>query len=120
MDTDFVKMGTTLTASLLLCALLSACSTVKMPNVNFPSIPEFREAAQKLVEGFPEVSKAPMRPTDLRDAAAWDAAAKALMTERAGFNVPSKGDMPATAAEIDAELAALKAELYSYKLDDPQ
>ncbi len=116
MKTRFVKLGTTLAAILV----LPACSTVKMPNVDFPSIPEFREAAQKLVEGFPEVSKAPMRPTDLRGAAEWDAAAKALMTERAGFNVPAKGDMPATAAEIDAELAALKAELYSYKLDDPQ
>ncbi len=101
-------------------ALLSACSTIKMPNIDVPGVPEFKEAAAKLVDGYPEVSQAPVRPEDLRSAKEWDSAARTLMSERRGFVVPEKGNMPETEAEIDREIDALKAEVRSYKLDDPQ
>ena len=47
-------------------ALLSACTTIKMPTIDVPGVPEFKEAAAKLVDGYPEVSDAPVRPGDLR------------------------------------------------------
>ena len=101
-------------------AILSACSTIKMPNIDVPGVPEFKAAAAKLVDGYPEVSQAPVRPDDLRSAKEWDTAARTLLSERNGFVVPEKGNMPETKAEVDREIEALKAEVRSYKLDDPQ
>lgn len=101
-------------------ALLSGCATVKMPNIDLPGLPEFKEAAQKLIEGFPEVSEAPARPEDIRSAKEWDDAASALMVERGGFVVPELGDTPATESEVSDEVARLKAQVRAYKLDDPQ
>ena len=104
----------------IVTALLTACSTVKIPNIDVPGIPEFREAAAKLVDGYPEVSQAPARPKDLRSPKAWDEAARTLMSERNGFFVPEKGNMPEAPAAIEADIEALKAQVRSYKLDDPQ
>lgn len=106
----------------LLCAALmtSACSTVKMPNIDFMRLPEFREAAAKLIEGFPDVGQAPTRPDDIRSAAEWDAAARDLIQKRAALSVPKDGSRPMTDAEIDAQVERLKAQIRRYKLDDPQ
>ena len=106
----------------LSCAVLamSACSTVKMPNLDFLRLPEFREAAAKLIEGFPEVGDAPTRPEDVRSAAEWDAAARSLIAQRQRLSVPKDGAAPMTEAELDAEVERLKAQIRRYKLDDPQ
>ncbi len=101
-------------------AVLSACSTVQIPDFNMPGLEQFREASAKLVEGYPEVSEAPVRPNDLRSAKEWDAAAKDLMAERGTFVVPEKNGLPETAQEVDKEVEALKAQVRAYKLDDPQ
>lgn len=100
--------------------LLSACSTIVMPDIDVPGIPEFKEAAAKLVDGYPDVSKAPVRPEDLRASPEWDSAATALMAQRDGFVVPEKGNMPESPEDIAREIEALKAKVRSYKLDDPQ
>lgn len=104
-----------------LCAsMLSACTTVKLPDFNMPSLSEFKESAAKLVEGYPEVSEAPVRPTDLRSSEDWDQAADALLDQRAGFVVPDREFMPETPEAVASEVEALKAQVRSYKLDDPQ
>ena len=105
-------------ASAAVC--LSACSTVKLPDFDMPGLAKFKEASAKLVEGYPEVSEAPVRPEDLRSSAKWDSAAKALMSQRDGFNVPDTSGLPETSEAFDREVEALKAEVRSYKLDDPQ
>lgn len=99
---------------------VSACSTVKMPTIDVPGIPEFKEAAAKLVDGYPDASEAPERPEDLRSAREWDAAARELIAHKNGFDLPPLGDMPATDADIEAEVTALRDLVRSYKLDDPQ
>ena len=106
--------------SLVSAALLSACTTVKMPNIDVPGLPEFKKAAAKLIEGFPEVSSAPVRPKDLRSSSDWDVAAKTLLTQRDAFIVPEKGNMPETPEAVASEIEALKAQVHAYKLDDPQ
>jgi len=100
--------------------LLSACSTVKMPNIDVPGLPEFKEAAAKLVDGYPEVSEAPVRPKDLRSSADWDKAVKSLVMERDNFAAPAVGSGPVTPQEVTSEIEQLKAQVRSYKLDDPQ
>ncbi len=103
-------------------ACLSACSTVKLPDFDMPGLAKFKEASAKLVEGYPEVSEAPVRPTDLRSSAKWDTAANALIAQRDGFNVPETAglqDAPETPEDFDREVEALKAKVRSYKLDDP-
>ena len=101
-------------------AVLSACSTVKLPDFNMPGLEQFKDASAKLVEGYPEVSQAPSRPDDLRSSAEWDDAAKSLMVRRATFVVPEKGDRSETPEAIEQDIEALKAQVRSYKLDDPQ
>lgn len=107
-------------ATALAAILLSACSTVKMPNIDMPGVPEFKEAAAKLIEGFPDVSQAPVRPKDLRSAADWDAAAKTLMTERRAFDALEQQSAPDTPQDVINEIEQLKAQVRIYKLDDPQ
>lgn len=109
------------TAGLLIgVAALTACSTVKMPSADFLRLPEFREAAAKLIEGYPDVSQAPTRPEDIRSAAEWDAAARDLIAKQAALKTPMDGAKPMTEAELDAEVERLKAQIRRYKLDDPQ
>lgn len=117
-----VIMGQTSCRILLtaLAATLSACSTVKMPNADFLRLPEFREAAAKLIEGYPDVANAPTRPDDIRSAEAWDAAARELIAKQAALRTPMDGADAMTEAELDAEVERLKAEIRRYKLDDPQ
>ncbi|WP_371397734.1 hypothetical protein [Fretibacter rubidus] len=117
-----VLKGHRIKTLVVLCAglALSACSTVKMPNIDFMRLPEFREAAAKLVEGFPDVGLAPTRPEDIRSAAEWDAAARDLIQKRAALSIPKDGSSAMTEAEVDAEVERLKAQIRRYKLDDPQ
>ena len=117
-----VSKGQSVKTLAVLCAglVMSACTTVKMPNFDFLRLPEFREAAAKLVEGYPDVGQAPTRPEDIRSAAEWDAAARDLIQKRAALSAPKDGSRPMSEAELDAEVERLKAQIRRYKLDDPQ
>jgi len=99
---------------------LPACSTVRMPNIDFLNLPEFREAAAKLIEGYPDVGDAPTRPEDFRSSAEWDAAARELITRREALRTPMAGSRPMSETEVDAEIERLKAQIHRYKLDDPK
>jgi hypothetical protein len=109
-----------LVAAMAACTLIGGCSTVKIPKFEMPSLPAFKEATEKLLDGYPEVADAPTRPKDVRSAEEWDKAAKALMTERSGFVVPDLGDSPQSETEVAREVERLKAQVRAYKLDDPQ
>jgi len=101
--------------------LIGGCSTVKAPNLDFLKIPEFKEAAQKLIEGYPNVADAPEHPENIRSAEEWDKAAKALIAKRnLSYSSLHDDPVPASEAELLARLEALRAEVRSYKLDDPQ
>lgn len=103
----------------IVCVLpLSACSTTQLPNIDFMKLPEFREAAAKLTQGFPKVGNAPNRPTDVRSAAEWDAAAKAIIADRESLSVPPSGEPDLSDAEIAAKRDALIAQARRYQSDD--
>jgi len=61
--------------------MMSACSTVKVPNIDFIKFPEFLEEARN-IKDYPKVSDAPSAPEDVRSAKAWDDAAKAIIDQR--------------------------------------
>ena len=100
-------------------AVLSACSTVSLPKVDFLKLPEFEEDA-KNVKDYPKVSEAPQLPVDTRTAAAWDDSARALLAKRDSFNAPLDGNTEKTEEQLLREFEALKAKVDAYKADDPQ
>ena len=111
------------TLSLILAAAsLSACSTVKMPNLDFLKSLGFEEDDAENLGEYPSIADTPTEPTDVRSAAVWDAEAKKLIQERDAFNAAKSGiDAPAKSeAELEREAAALRARVQAYKLDDPQ
>ena len=57
---------------------LSGCTTVRMPNLDFLKLPEFREDAVNISD-YPRVKDAPVAPTDVRSAKEWDNAAEDLI-----------------------------------------
>jgi len=106
---------------LVLTALsgLSACSTVKVPNIDFVKLPGFEKEAEN-IGGYPNAAEAPEAPTDTRSKSAWDSAAKDIIRQRDGFVIPSTGNDPIkTDAQIEQELQRLKEKAREYKLDDP-
>ncbi len=95
---------------------LSACNTVKVPEIN---LPEFRDESAN-VGDYPLAANAPQAPTDIRSDVAWDNAAKELIAVRDGFSVPPQGmDSFQSDAEIEREIQTLTAKVKEYKLDDP-
>ena len=110
------------TLSLILAASsLSACSTVKMPNLDFLKTLGFEDDAQKLGD-YPDISDTPTAPTDVRSAEQWDIEAKKLMQERDAFNAERGvfSEPPKSADELAREAAALRAKVHAYQADDPQ
>ena len=110
------------TFSLILAATsLSACSTVKIPNLDFFKSSEFEEDAKNLGD-YPSVADTPSAPTDVRSAALWDVEAKKLIKERDAFNAARGSiDEPIKSeVELAREAAALRAKVRAYKADDPQ
>lgn len=102
-------------------ASLSACSTVKMPNLDFFKSSEFEEDAKNLGD-YPDIADTPEAPSDVRSAAVWDAEAKKLIKERDSF-IASKdisSEPVKSAAELEREAAALRARARAYQADDPQ
>ncbi len=110
------------TFSLILAAAsLSACSTVKMPNLDILKTLGFEDEAENFGD-YPSVSDTPTAPTDVRSAALWDDEAKKLIRERDAFSADKIGSSePAKSdAELAREAAALRARVRAYKADDPQ
>ena len=105
-------------AGLAAMTLLSACSSLKVPNFDKIKFPEFREEAEN-IGNYPRVEDAPEEPTGLRTDKQWDAAAKRIMAKRDGFEPVAEGQT-LTDAEIEAEIERLTKIVEEYKLDDPQ
>ena len=106
---------------ILAAASLSACSTVKMPNLDFFKSLGFEDDTKSLSE-YPSIADTPTAPTDVRSAQQWDSEAKKLMQERDAFNT-ERGEFseaPKSADELAREAAALRARVHAYKADDPQ
>jgi len=106
---------------ILAAATLSACSTVKVPNLDFLKFSEFEEDAKNIGD-FPSVADTPSAPTDVRSDGAWDRQAKKLLKQRdafdkgrADFQEPARSE-----AELARELAALRAKARAYQADDPK
>jgi len=114
-DTKFVAV-----ALILAAASLSACSTVKMPDLGlFSSSSQFEEEA-KNISDYPDVADAPAAPTGIKSAKYWDREAQKLINERDNFSPPAPVDATRTDAEIARDLEELKAKVNAYKADDPQ
>ena len=104
---------------LICCAMLTSCTTVKMPNLNILKSNAFTEDLKNIDTSIPDVDEAPDAPTDVRSTKAWDQSAKEMMAVRDGFVTPTSDGAPATAADIDAEFEAKKSKVRAYRLDDP-
>jgi len=110
------------TFSLIIAAAsLSACSTVKIPNLDFLKASAFEEDA-KNIGGYPSISDTPTAPTDVRSAALWDIEAKKLLKERDAFNNGRAGPQEPAKSEVELarDLAALRAKARAYQADDPK
>lgn len=101
----------------VMAAMLTGCSTVKLP---MAKLAEFGEAAKKLNQDFPDVADAPAAPLDMPSAAEFDASAKRLMAVRDGLITPDDSGAAKTKAEFDAEYERRRAYVNAYKADDPQ
>ena len=110
------------TFSLIIAAAsLSACSTVKMPNLDFLKSSEFDEDVKNIGD-YPSTADAPTAPTDVRSGAIWDIEAKKLMAERDAFNKGRAGlqEPVRSEAELARDLAALRAKARAYQAGDPK
>jgi len=99
--------------------VMTGCSTVKMPKIDFLKLPEFREDAVN-IKDYPRVADAPTAPTDVRSAKAWDDAAKDIIKIRDNSEVPLDTRDNKTDAEVLDNIEALREQAQAYKLDDPQ
>lgn len=105
-------------AILGLCLVISACSTVKVPDM--VDLPEFREAGVDVDKlDYPDPMQAPTVPDDMPSGAEWDKAAKYMQGLKSTFEAPVAMDEPMSEEEIKKEIEALKAKVKEYKLDDP-
>ena len=69
---------------------------------------------------YPEASQAPLAPTDIRTDKEWDKDAHSIIRARETFKTPPEArDGYKSEAEVYREMAALKAKVKEYKLDDP-
>ncbi len=101
---------------LVMCLTVNACTTVKMPKLDFVKFPEFLEETRNF-EAYPKVQEAPEAPNDLRSAEAWDAEARKILALK---NASPVTNIDATGTMSSEEYAALKARVQAYKRDDPQ
>lgn len=98
---------------------LAGCSTVKLPDINLPSLSGFFADGEK-IDDYPKISDAPTAPTDIRADAAWDRDAKQLIKSRDAFKDLEGSGVAKSDAQIEQDLEALKAKVRAYKADDPQ
>jgi len=99
--------------------ILSGCTTVKIPNLDFLKVPEFREDAVN-IKDYPKAGDVPIAPTDVRSAKAWDDAAKDIIKERDDYERPADIRDNVTDADVERNIDELRAKAQAYKLDDPQ
>ncbi len=98
---------------------LSGCSTVKLPKLDLLKLPEFKEESEN-IGAYPNVVDAPGLPSDVRSAGDWDNTAKAIIKARDSINTPPESGGVKSPAEIEQEIARLKAKVNEYRADDPQ
>ncbi|WP_427450860.1 hypothetical protein [Litorimonas sp. WD9-15] len=115
-----MKQVFTSTRIVLLTAVLSisACQTVKMPNLDVIKSPEFSEDAANIERSYPRPVDAPVLPQDVRSGAQWDKDAIALQRLR---DLSDKAEPEPVLSEKDIEdrYNALKDKAQAYKDDDP-
>lgn len=112
-----------MTSKLLLALIsafsLSACSTVKMPNLDFLDA-GFEEDARNIDQSVPSVDEAPEIPTGVRTTAEWDKSAREMINLRDRFSVPVSPEPAVSEQEFDERFESLKSQAQAYKEDDPQ
>ncbi len=105
---------------LLVSALgLSACSTVKMPNLDFLSA-GFQEDLENIDQSVPSVSEVPEIPNDVRSTTEWDQSAREMIRVRDSFTAPVAPEEPISEQEFNRRFEQLKSDAQEYKKDDPQ
>ncbi len=105
--------------AMALAGLLSACASIKIPDIDFIKLPEFQSDAEN-VGAYPDVADAPAFPENVKNDASWDEVAKRIIIKRDAFVTPPDEEAPKTAAQIEQERQQLIAKINEYKLDDPQ
>ena len=106
------------TSVIILAVLLSSCSSMKLPDMDFIKFPEFKEEAENIPD-YPDVTDAAEKPTDLRTDEQWDKAAETIIEKRDDFANPDLDD-PKTDAEIIREMQDFGNDADAYKEDDPE
>ncbi len=101
-----------------LTVLLSSCSSIKVPDMDFIKFPELKEDAKNIPD-YPDVADAAEKPSDLRSDGQWDKAAENIIAKRDSFENPDLKD-PRTDTEINNAMQNLGAKVDAYKEDDPQ
>ena len=114
-----MKQSLKMIVGLTAVGALTGCTTVKLPDLDFLKLPEFRGDAVN-VKDFPRVKDAPIAPTDVRSAKEWDDAAKGLIKIRDKNDAPVDVRENETDAEVLANIEELRLKAQAYKLDDPQ
>ena len=98
--------------------ILGGCSSIKLPDMDFISFPEFKEEAENIPD-YPKVADAPAAPKGIRTDEKWDQSARKIMATRDGFTDPDAVDAK-TNAQVLREMRDLAAKVDEYKKDDPQ
>ncbi len=102
----------------LILGVLPSCASLKMPNLDFIKLPEFKEDAKNIGD-YPSVADAPLAPQDIRSDKRWDKDARSLMKKRDALQPPVLPDALSD-EEIEAEMQSLAAKAQAYKRDDPE
>lgn len=102
----------------LMSMSLSACASVKIPNLDLMKLPDFRAESEKLGE-YPAVENAPGLPSEIRTDRQWDRDAKAIIRIRDNFEAPREPDRVTSASDIEREINRLTDVVNEYRADDP-
>ncbi|MEL6688347.1 MAG: hypothetical protein AAFP97_12105 [Pseudomonadota bacterium] len=107
----------------LMSAALAACSTfdvrdINLPEVNFMGESDFSEDVAQLDPSYPRPEETPEVPTDVRNAAEWDATARDMQQL---YDLPDAPEAAPSLSEeeFNAQFEAARAATKSYKADDP-
>ena len=92
---------------------------MRVPNVDFIKLPEFREIVRNNQTNVPDISDLPDTPDDVRSKESWDEQAGKLLGLREEFMIPQSAEGLMSADDIDAEFEQRKIRAQAYKLDDP-
>jgi len=85
-----------------------------------PDIPGFDKAAAEAENlDYLNPVNAPAAPDDIRSDDQWDNSAKRLINQRDRFSAPPDVDGVRSEQALQQDIAALKAKVKEYKLDDP-